>query len=43
MNYRAEDIVEMIENEWKIGGEVICEYSDDDFDVEEEEEIEYKR
>ena len=39
MNYRAEDIVEMIENEWEIGGEVICEYSDDDFDVEEEEEI----
>ena len=39
MNYRAEDIVEMIENEWEIGGEVICEYSDDDFDVEEEEEV----
>ena len=38
MNYRAEDIVEMIENEWEIGGEVFCEYSDD-FDVEEEEEI----
>ena len=36
MSYRAEDIVE-------IGGEVICENSDNDFDVEEEEEIEYER
>ena len=33
----------MIENDWEIGGEVICENSDDDFDVEEEEEIEYER
>ena len=43
MSYRVEDIVEMIENEWEIGGEVICENSDDDFDVDEEEEIEDER
>ena len=26
----------MIDSEWEIGGEVVCEYSDDDFDFEDE-------
>ena len=33
----------MIENECQIGGEVICENSDDSFDMEEEEDTEYER
>ncbi len=32
MTYRANEIVEMIEKDWTIGEEVICEYSDDEFD-----------
>ena len=39
MNYTAEDIVDMIENDWEIAGEVICEHSDDDFESEVNEEI----
>ena len=33
MNYSAADIIEMVENDWDIGGEVVCEYSNDEFDV----------
>ena len=32
MNYSTTDIIEMVENDWDIGGEVVCEYSDDEFD-----------
>ena len=32
------EIVQMVENEWDIGNEVICEYSDDDFGVGEDSE-----
>ena len=39
MNYSTADIIEMVENDWDIGGEVVCEYSDDEFDVEDEDEI----
>ena len=34
------EVVEMIENEWEIGNEIVCEYSDDDFGVEEDSETE---
>ena len=39
MNYTTEDIVDMIENDWEIVGEVIWEYSDDDFQCGINEEI----
>ena len=39
MNYSMEDIVYMIENDWEIAGEVICKYSDDDFECGINEEI----
>ena len=38
MNYSTADIIEMVENDWDIGGEVVREYSDDEFDVEDEDE-----
>ena len=32
MNFNAEEVVEIVMNDWEIGGEVVCEYSDDEFD-----------
>ena len=36
MSYSASQIVEFIENDWEIGGEIVCAGSDDEFDFEEE-------
>lgn len=32
MNFNIEEVVEIVTNDWEIGGEVVCEYSDDEFD-----------
>ena len=36
MSYSASQIVEFIEKDWEIGGEIVCVGSDDEFDFEEE-------
>ena len=40
MNFTAENIIEMIENDWDVGAEVICDGSDDEFDFSEDEDTE---
>ena len=37
MSYSVNQVVEFIENDWEIGGEIVCAGSDDEFDCEEEE------
>ena len=34
MNFNTAEVVEIVMNDWEIGGEVICDYSDDEFDDE---------
>ena len=34
MNYTADDVLQFIDDDWEIGGEVICECSDDELQFE---------
>ena len=38
MNFSVNQVVNIIENDWIIGGEVICDGSDDDFDYDTDDE-----
>ena len=38
MNFSVNQVVNIIENDWNIGGEVICDGSDDDFDYDTDDE-----
>jgi len=39
-DFTAEDIVAIIDNDWDVGAEVICDGSDDEFDFSEDEDME---
>lgn len=35
--FSAEDVLQLVEGDWDIAGEVCCSYSDDDFEIDENE------
>ena len=43
MNFNAEEVVEIVMNNWEIGGEVVCEYSDEEFDDHDDEMLVSRR
>ena len=40
MSFTVGEIVEMVDNDWEVGAEIICDGSDDEFDFSEDEELE---